>query len=202
MDTTSPVISCPVDVTIECDESSDPSNAGSATATDNCGTPTITYSDVDYLTDCNGTGYVDRTWTATDDCGNSSSCVQVITVVDTTSPLIVCPPGLRIKIGDSRHPDDTGYATATDNCGTPTVTYSDLEFLTSGAGHIERIWTATDDCGNSSRCGQIISVGPFYVGGEVHPVNKVTLIIPWIILSVAIVAAGIVLVSRRYFSSK
>ena len=40
------------------------------------------------------------------------------------------------------------------------------------------------------------------VGGEVFPVNKVALLIPWIALALVIVAAGILLVRRRAFGSK
>jgi uncharacterized repeat protein (TIGR01451 family) len=162
VDDTPPVITCPADVTIECDESSSPDNTGMATATDNCGTPTVTWSDIEYLDGCNGTGYIERTWTATDDCGNSASCLQTITVVDDTPPVITCPADVTIECDESSDPSNTGYATATDNCGTPTVTYTDVEIL--GAGRcpqewvIERTWTATDDCGNSASCLQIITV--------------------------------------------
>jgi hypothetical protein len=79
-----PVITCPADVTIECGESTLPDNTGYATATGECDpSPTITYSD-----SSSGTcpEVITRTWTATDDCDNSASCIQIITVVDTTPP--------------------------------------------------------------------------------------------------------------------
>lgn len=40
---------------------------------------------------------ITRTWTATDFCGNSSSCVQIIQVRDTTNPVINCPPDASIE---------------------------------------------------------------------------------------------------------
>jgi len=40
---------------------------------------------------------ISRTWTATDSCGNSSSCVQTIQVRDTTNPVITCPPNATIE---------------------------------------------------------------------------------------------------------
>jgi len=37
---------------------------------------------------CGDTESTTRTWTAEDECGNTSSCVQTLTVVDTTPPTI------------------------------------------------------------------------------------------------------------------
>jgi hypothetical protein len=61
---------------------------------------------------------INRTWTATDACGNSSTCAQVITVDDSTPPMAICQ---NITV----HLDENGMATitpedidngSTDNC--------------------------------------------------------------------------------------
>ncbi|RIK68138.1 MAG: hypothetical protein DCC65_04775 [Planctomycetota bacterium] len=67
----------------------DPANTGTASATDNCTEqPNVTYSDEITEGECAPEYTITRTWTATDDCGNTSTCVQTITVVDTTAPVI------------------------------------------------------------------------------------------------------------------
>jgi len=85
-DAEDPVITCPPDIQLECGDPTDPSNTGYATAVDNCDTDIlITYSDVqvDHI--------ITRTWTATDDYGNSASCDQIITVGDGTPPVCTVP---------------------------------------------------------------------------------------------------------------
>ncbi len=78
-----PNITIPPDVTIFCHDSADPNEnpaLGKATATDNCD-PNV---DISYVDDCqtrNCRGKIYRTWTATDDCGNATSGVQIINVV-------------------------------------------------------------------------------------------------------------------------
>jgi hypothetical protein len=155
-----PVISCPADLTIECGVSSHPDNTGYATATAECGEPTVTYTDAPDLSGCNGTGNIDRTWTATDECGYQSVCMQIIQVVDTTPPVISCPADVIIEYDESSAPANTGWGTATDTCGSPYVTYTDVPYLNSCTDSecIDRWHTATDDCGNTSSCVQIITV--------------------------------------------
>ena len=49
---------------------------------------------------------ITRTWTATDDCGNASTCMQTITVEDMTAPVITCPADATVTAktdGAGRH---------------------------------------------------------------------------------------------------
>ena len=80
-DTTAPELSIPADYTAEC---SDELTLDDATATDNCGEVTIEVSSEETAGDCDGSYTLTRTFTATDDAGNSST--QTITVEDTTAP--------------------------------------------------------------------------------------------------------------------
>ncbi len=93
-DTEDPVITCPSNLTVQCSDDLTPTNTGSATATDNCPTPTI-LAPVDFIDPlnvvCVGTYEILRTWTAEDNYGNTSSCVQTITVEDTTIRTFTAP---------------------------------------------------------------------------------------------------------------
>ena len=171
-DTTPPVITCPGDVTIECDESTSPDSNGFATATDNCSATdeiVITWNDISTqgTSGCSQYEYtITRTWTATDACGNNAVCVQIINVEDTTPPEPWCPASTTIECDESTSPDNTGSATATDNCSATdeiVITWNDVSDQgTSGCSQYEytiiRTWTATDACGNASDCIQVIEV--------------------------------------------
>ena len=125
-DNTAPVFTfCPPDMVIECDVQTTPANTGgAATASDNCSSVVPGYSDVPNNIGC--ITVITRTWTATDDCGNTATCVQYITKRDRTAPEIIC---------------DGSNATATDNCSAPAnITL----FLNNG------VWTAIDESGNVS----------------------------------------------------
>jgi hypothetical protein len=102
-----------------------------------------------------------RTWTAEDNCGNQSTCVQTITVKDDTAPTITCPANVTVDCKASTAPAATGTATATDDCsGIKSITSSDTTTSGSCAGNyvIHRTWTAEDNCGNKSECTQDITV--------------------------------------------
>src|SRR5439155_16212384 len=78
-DTLKPSLACPQDLVLECPITDTRTNVtGVATAQDGCSAVTITYSDA-VSTNCGATRVLTRTWTATDPCGNTISCVQTIT---------------------------------------------------------------------------------------------------------------------------
>jgi hypothetical protein len=102
VDETPPDITCPPDVVLECPADTSPAATGTATATDNCSTPTITYED-DVVPGCGGTVTITRTWTATDAAGNSSSCVQTVQTIDTTPPVVTPGPNNSVCLWPPNH---------------------------------------------------------------------------------------------------
>ena len=61
---------------------------------------------------------ISRLFTATDDCGNSTSATQTITIIDTTAPVLTIPSDYTAECSDDHPMDD---ASATDNCGEVTI---------------------------------------------------------------------------------
>ncbi|MFC4720688.1 HYR domain-containing protein, partial [Geojedonia litorea] len=169
-DKTPPVLTIPSDVTVNCEDDTASSNTGVATATDICSNYSITQSDSStQVMDNTDPGYynykITRTWTATDECNNSVSLDQIITVQDVTAPTILCPNNITINCEDDTTPANTGTATGTDNCSSVAITFSDVSTQNNDAnnvGHynytITRTWTATDISGNDTTCVQVITV--------------------------------------------
>src|SRR5262249_14378300 len=108
-DVTPPVVTCPANVTVNCQDSTAPANTGTANATDNCSPTTITFSDVSTQNPnpgvCGHNTYtITRTWTARDVCLNSASCGQTIHVQDVTAPVLTVPADVTIQCDESLVP--------------------------------------------------------------------------------------------------
>jgi uncharacterized repeat protein (TIGR01451 family) len=125
-----PVITAPPDKTVSNDTGSCSAtlNPGTATATDNCGTPAIggVRSDAQPLSAPYPVGTTTITWTATDAGGGSDSATQTITVNDTQAATI---SGLAVDKSTLSPPnhkmvDVAVNYTATDSCGAVTTTLS------------------------------------------------------------------------------
>ena len=60
-----------------------------------------------YLGPCPQASTIERTWSATDDCGNTATCLQIIDVADDTPPVITCPADVNLDCTDSTDPGVT-----------------------------------------------------------------------------------------------
>src|SRR5213075_3361504 len=159
VDTTKPSITCPANTTVECTGDTSPATQGSATGSDTCGNVAISHTDA-FAPGRGNTGVITRTWKATDDCGNVATCVQTITIVDTTAPTIGDVPDATVECTGSTAPSATGTATGSDTCGTVTITHSDgpMSGQCGNTGSFVRTWTATDGCGKTAQSTQTITI--------------------------------------------
>ncbi|MEO5906559.1 MAG: T9SS type A sorting domain-containing protein, partial [Saprospiraceae bacterium] len=121
------------DTSIICGASISPDVTGLPTFTDNCSDVILTFSDDS--TGFDGTctndviGVVVRTFSATDECGNTnSSFTQSISIIDTIPPTFTVSADITIDCADDISPANTGIITdTTDNClGPVTLTFTDL----------------------------------------------------------------------------
>src|SRR5690606_23275872 len=64
-----------------------------------------------------------RIWTATDNCGNSTSITQTITIVDTTPPVITCPHDLTVECIEDIPAPNVQLVIASDDCSDVIITW-------------------------------------------------------------------------------
>src|SRR5207253_3015638 len=110
-------------VTVECNAVPAAATPG---ATDNCDSaPTVTLVETRANGACADSYTLTRTWTARDQCGNTSSQSQAITVRDTTPPSLVGVPA-NTTVECNAVPA-AASPTSTDNCDpAPRVTFVEL----------------------------------------------------------------------------
>lgn len=180
-DTTHPEISTPADVSVDCDESTDPSHTGTATATDNYDpNPAVASSDVVVSGSCPAEYTISRTWTATDACGNSATGDQVISVGDSTAPqLTVNTSALTIVDVDCSGAEAVSLpaGSATDNCDADVSVTHDAPSQFPAGQTTTVTYTASDDCGNTASATKDVSVlhnANIHVTAAIHYVGPGT----------------------------
>jgi len=161
-DTQAPTITAPADASYQCLSQVPPASPGQATASDNCGAPTVAVTQ----TDNGGAGspasplIITRKYTATDASSNSSSASQTITVIDNTPPVISCPANITVNAiaGTCAGPASFSVG-ASDNCGgSPAVNTDHASGSSFPVGTTTVHATATDAAGNTSSCSFTVTV--------------------------------------------
>jgi hypothetical protein len=103
---------------------------------------------------------IDRTWAATDDCGNRSTCVQRITVRDTTAPVFLTVEPLRVVEPGAAWTAEPPHAE--DGCGDVVVRIHSIEtnLTASGSQIVTYTWEAIDESGNVTLIGRQFEILP------------------------------------------
>ncbi|HEU4719256.1 MAG TPA: HYR domain-containing protein [Bacteroidia bacterium] len=155
-DMEAPSLVCPSDITVSVDPGScDATNVllGTETASDNCAIATV----VNDAPNSFPAGTTSVTWTASDAAGNSTTCTQLVTVVDSEPPVISCTSDTTICSGVYVF----NAPVASDNCS---ATVTQIAGPNSGdslaAGNYTLSFSAVDPSGNMAMCSYQVTVNP------------------------------------------
>jgi gliding motility-associated-like protein len=173
-DTQAPVfVVAPNDTSVQC--AGDVPPMTDLAYSDNCDISGVVQGTNTPLTDSCG-GVIIRTWTVTDNCGNTTTVSQNITVDDTIPPTASNLPLVSIGGGvPLPTPNVLDVFDEADNCTVnPVVVY--VGDVSNGANCPEiftRTYSVTDDCGNQILITQTISVGDAFIptASDPLPVN-------------------------------
>ncbi|HOI86619.1 MAG TPA: HYR domain-containing protein, partial [Lentimicrobium sp.] len=168
VDTEAPEIICPQNIVVD----TEPGMCGAwievpvPAASDACGEVTLV-NNITGTANATGSyplGVTTVTWTASDECGNVSTCSITIIVNDNEDPHIICPQHITVNA-------DPGVCEAyvtvpqpivSDNCEirtiTNTYTHTDDASAVYPVGTTVVWWTVVDMSGNSSSCFMNVTV--------------------------------------------
>ncbi|MGB9124498.1 MAG: HYR domain-containing protein, partial [Nitrosotalea sp.] len=153
-DTTPPVLTAPPPVTIEATSSDHNSiDLGLPSVNDAVGVESVTNDAPPYFP----IGKTTVTWKAIDTSGNAATATQVVTVQDTTPPVIHAPSDITQEATSSiSNVVNLGNATVTDNGLLTSVTNNAPSVFPLGKTMLT--WTATDQSGNTATATQVVNI--------------------------------------------
>ncbi|HQP04620.1 MAG TPA: gliding motility-associated C-terminal domain-containing protein, partial [Bacteroidales bacterium] len=160
-DITPPTASVPAPVTVECSADVPAPDISVVTdEADNCtANPVVAFvGDVSDGLSCPET--ITRTYSVTDDCNNSITLDQIITINDITNPTATNPAPINVFcMTDVPAPDISVVTDEADNCtANPLVAWvGDTDNGGTCPLIISRTYSITDDCGNSITVTQTIT---------------------------------------------
>jgi hypothetical protein len=111
----------------------------------------LTFSDIIIPGNCEAEYTIERTWTATDACGNIGTALQIITIEDPTPPTFGQPAGALDYTISSSELDSSGLGNCAPNLNLQDLLAEINSGLTGGLNDIRGLFglpTATDDCSN------------------------------------------------------
>ena len=123
-------------------------------ATDNLGSVIISVDTLSIGDVCTGEPPMVIEWAATDACGNTSTYIQEVKLIDEEGPVLIGVP----EDDCQSTPEPAPMVTAYDECTQQMVPVQFTETTVNGAcgTEIVRVWTATDACGNTTTADQHI----------------------------------------------
>ncbi len=149
-----PLLTCPLDFSIECGTLL----PSPAIRLDNCNAPIVEAPEA-FVAGCGGTKILQRGFSA---C--AAACSYRVTLVDTTPPVVVCPPDVTVACDVVAA---LAPAQVADACTvTPVLTVSVSHAPVCGSNYT-RVFRANDGCGNSATCTQTVYV--LALSGSVVP---------------------------------
>jgi hypothetical protein len=166
VDTTPPVVNCPSAMRISAGEDCEalvPDLVAGLSVSDSCATSLSAVQNPPAGTVV-GSGNYEIVLTVTDPSGNQTRCSTILTVADTTAPVLTCPANVHLSLGTNGRailPDLLADLAVSENC-TPddqlVQTQVPLPGTLLGAGEYAVTLTATDASGNSSSCTVMVTV--------------------------------------------
>jgi phospholipase C len=167
INTNPPAVSCAADKLIPCGASL---QFDVPTAVSACISTNVSIMPLSPVTNGPCRQMITQPWVVTDACGNSATAAQTITIINTNPPALIPPGDKTVRCGQPFAFDPPALA---GPCSWSPVTLLALTPLTNGQCPqvITQPWLATDACGNSATCTQVVTALDV-AGVLVCPTNK------------------------------
>lgn len=158
------IYNVPNDTTFYCTLSNLPPIPPNVVAADNCAQNIVAnFKQETIAGPCGPNSEINRSWTAQDNCGNITTRIQKIQIIDTIPPVITgtVPPDVTVNCENIPGTPPIGNFSATDDCSnTVVIEFKEINKSSAcnGGFIIERLWIAKDKCGNADSLSQKITV--------------------------------------------